>query len=91
MFLGSILKLPPLFCLIGLVPFLLIFFTRHHRKEIILASLGIFLFVAAAVYSYASLYTMDEGRIHFYNDTGTFEIKGVIAGRLRTSGIKAPG
>ncbi len=79
-FVGSILNLPPLFCLIGLVPLTLLFFTRHHRKTIMLASLGIFLCVAAAVYSYASLYTTDEGRIHFYNDTGSWEIKGVIAG-----------
>ena len=78
-FVGSILKLPPLFCLIGLVPLTLLFIT-HHRKVMILASLGIFLFVAAAVYSYSSLYTVDEGRIHFYNDVGTYEIKGVITG-----------
>ena len=79
-FIGSILKLPPLFCLIGLIPLTLLFFTRHHRKTVVLASLGIFLCVAAAVYSYGSLYTTDEGRINFYNDTGSLEIKGVIAG-----------
>jgi competence protein ComEC len=79
-FVGSILRLPPLFGLIGLVPLPLLFFTRHHWKTVVLASLGIFLCVAAAVYSYASLYTVDEGRIHFYNDTGSLEIKGVITG-----------
>jgi competence protein ComEC len=47
---------------------------------ILLTSLGIFLFVAAAVYSYSSLYAIDESRIHFYNDRGTIEIKGVVSG-----------
>ncbi|OGO18324.1 MAG: DNA internalization-related competence protein ComEC/Rec2 [Chloroflexi bacterium RBG_16_50_11] len=79
-FLGSILSLPPLFYLSGLVPLLLLFFTHHHRKAIILASLGIFLFVAAAVYAYGSLYTVDESRIRYYNDTGTVAMKGVVAG-----------
>src|SRR4030042_1057276 len=78
-FVGSLLRLPPLFCLLGLVPLVFLFFTRH-RKAIILASLGIFLFVTAAVYSFTSLYTIDEGRIHFYNDTGSFEIRGVVSG-----------
>ena len=77
---GSILKLPPLFCLIGLIPLPLLFFTRRHWKTVVFAGLGIFLFIAVAVYSYGSLYTIDEGRIHFYNDTGSFEIKGVITG-----------
>ncbi|OGO00778.1 MAG: hypothetical protein A2Y58_03490, partial [Chloroflexi bacterium RBG_13_51_52] len=78
-FAGSILKLPLLFCLFGLVPLALLFITRH-RKSVILASLGVFLFVAAAVYSYSSLYTVDESRIYFYNDIGTYEITGVITG-----------
>jgi competence protein ComEC len=78
-YLGTLLKLPPLFCLIGLVPLLCLFFTRRYRKAIILASLGIFLFIGAAFYAYGSLYTVDESRIQFYNDTGTVEIKGVIS------------
>jgi competence protein ComEC len=79
-FLGSILDLPPLLCLLGLVPLPWLFFTRHHRKKILFASLGIFLFVAAAVYSYASLYSIDENKLHFYNDRGPIEIKGTVAG-----------
>ncbi len=81
-FVGSIFNLPPLFCLFGLIPLPLLFFTHHHRRTVVLASLGIFLFVVSAVYSYASLYTIDEGRIYFYNDTGSLEIRGVIAGDL---------
>ena len=55
-FLGSRLNLPPLLCLLGLAPLPWLFFTRRHRKKILLASLGIILFVVAAIYSYASLY-----------------------------------
>ena len=77
-YIGSILKLPPLFCLFGIIPLVFLFLTRH-RKVIILASLGIFLFFAAAVYSYGSLYTVDEGRIRYYNDLGTFQVNGVIS------------
>lgn len=79
-FLGSRLNLPPLLCLAGLVPLPLFFFTRHHRKAVIFTSLGIIVLVAAAVYSYSSLYTVDEGRLHFYNDRGITEIKGMVAG-----------
>ncbi len=76
---GTILKLPPLFCLFGLVPLILLFFTRQHRKIVILASLGIFLCVGSAVYTYASLYSVDESRINFYNDSGPVEIEAVIS------------
>jgi competence protein ComEC len=78
-YIGSILKLPPLFCLFGLVPLLGLLFTRRYRQTIILASLGIFLFVGAAVYAYASLYNLDEGNIRYYNDSGTVELKGLIS------------
>ena len=72
--------MPPLLCLVGLIPLPLLFFTRQHRKAILSASLGIFLLAGAAVYSYSSLYKIDESRIHFYNDLGTIEIKGTVAG-----------
>jgi competence protein ComEC len=78
-YIGTSLKLPPLFCLIGLVPLLCLFFTRRYRKVIILAGLGIFLFIAAAAYAYASLYTVNESNIRFYNDDGAMEIKGVVS------------
>ena len=75
-FLGSKLHLPWIFCLAGLAPLLLFFFTRRHKKLILLFSLGIIVLVSAAAYSYSSLYTIDEGRLRFYNDQGAFEIKG---------------
>lgn len=79
-FLGSRLNLPPLLCLAGLFPLPFLFFTRRRRKAVIFASLGIIVLVAAAVYSYSSLYSVDEGRLHFYSDRGITEIKGMIAG-----------
>ncbi len=78
-YIGTILKLPPLFCLFSLVPLLNLLFTRRYLKAIILASLGIVLFVGAAVYSYSNLYNVDENNIRFHNDTGTMELKGVIS------------
>jgi competence protein ComEC len=75
-FLGSKFHLPWLLCLAGLAPLLLVFFTRRYKKLIILAGLGIIVLVAAAAYSYSSLYNVDEGRLRFYNDQGALEIKG---------------
>ena len=79
-FLGSNLNLPLVLSLAGLIPLLLLFFARHHRKPVILASLGIFTLLAAAAYSYPSLHTVDENSLHFYNDRGIVEIKGMVAG-----------
>jgi competence protein ComEC len=78
-FLGYKLDLPPLLLLLGLVPLTWLFFSRRNWKRIILASLGIFLFIAAALYAYSSLYSVDAGKIHFYNDSGPAQIKGMVA------------
>jgi competence protein ComEC len=75
-FLGSKFHLPWMLCLAGLAPLLLFFFTRRYKKWIVLAGLGIVLIVTATNYSYSNLYTVDEGRLRFYNDQGTFEIRG---------------
>jgi len=77
-FLGTNLSLPVILILTGLIPIPLLFFTHRHRKTIILASLGLITLFAAAAYSYSSLYTVDEGNLHFYNDRGTVEIKGTV-------------
>jgi competence protein ComEC len=79
-YLGTLLKLPPLFLLIGLAPLPLLFLARQHWKKIVLASIGICLFIGAAVYTYSNLYTVDENYLRFYNDAGTVELKGVVAG-----------
>ncbi|MBN1176527.1 MAG: ComEC/Rec2 family competence protein [Dehalococcoidales bacterium] len=79
-FLGYKLNVPPLLCLAGLAPLLLLVFTRRYLKTVVLACLGIIIFVAAAAYSYHSLYAIDDGRVHFYNDLGTVEITGIVSG-----------
>jgi competence protein ComEC len=78
--LGSKLDLPPVLGLIALVPLSLLFFTRHYRRPLVLAGLGIIIFVGAATYSYASLYAVDEGKVRNYNDSGAVEIQGMVAG-----------
>ncbi len=79
-FLGYKLNVPPLLCLAGLAPLLLLVFTRRYLKPVVLTCLGIIIFVTAAAYSYSSLYSIDEGKVHFYNDLGTVEIKGTVSG-----------
>jgi competence protein ComEC len=79
-FLGSYLDLPLALSLVGLIPLLLLFFTRRHRKPVILASLGVFILLAASSYSYSSLHTVDENSLHFYNDRGRVEVKGLVTG-----------
>ncbi len=79
-FLGYKLDLPLAFCLIGLAPLLLLFFTRQYQKPIILTCLGIIIFVTAAAYSYSSLYGIDDSKVHFYNDLSVVEIEGTVSG-----------
>jgi competence protein ComEC len=78
-FLGTMIDLPPLFCLLALVPLPWLFFSRSYRRKILLTSLGIFLLVAAAVYAYTSLYSVNESKLRFYNDSGPIGIKGTVA------------
>jgi len=78
-FLGSNLNLPLALSLTGLIPLPLLFFARRHRKPIILTSLGLFTLFAATAYSFSSLHIVDENSLHFYNDRGSVEIKGMVA------------
>jgi competence protein ComEC len=77
-FLGTRFHLPWLLCLAGLTPLPLLFFTRKYKKWLVLVGLGIVLIVAAVNYGYSSLYTVNEGRLRFYNDQGTLEIQGKL-------------
>jgi competence protein ComEC len=78
--LGYYFNLPPALGLAGLVPLLALFFTRRHRKPLILAGLGIVVLVLASAYAYGSLYGIGDDRVNFYNDRGVTEIKGTVAG-----------
>ncbi|HJX13832.1 MAG TPA: DNA internalization-related competence protein ComEC/Rec2 [Dehalococcoidales bacterium] len=77
--LGSKFHLPPALALVGLVPLLLLFFTRTRRRPLVLAALGIFIIVGAAAYSFASLNAVDAARLRYYNDTGTMVIRGTVS------------
>jgi competence protein ComEC len=78
--LGYYLDLPPALSLVGLIPLLTLFFTRTHRKLLIITGLGIIIFVIGAVYAYASSYEINEGKVHFYNDRGVTGLKGTVSG-----------
>jgi competence protein ComEC len=77
-FVGYQFRLPWIFCLAGLAPSLLLFFSHKHRKFIILSGLGIIIFIAAAAYSYSSLNIVNANRVRFYNDLGVYEIQGTL-------------
>jgi competence protein ComEC len=79
-FLGSSFNLPLALSLTGFIPLILLFFVRQRRKPVILAGLSLFTLFAAAAYSYTSLHTFDDSRLHFYNDRGVVDIKGMVAG-----------
>jgi competence protein ComEC len=77
-FVGSYFNLSVTLCLAGIAPFLLLFFTRRYRKPVVL--LALFIFFAAAAYAYPTLHEVDEGKVHYYNDRGSVEIKGIVTG-----------
>ena len=79
-FLGAEFYLPLALALIGLVPALLFLFGRRYQKIAILTGLSIVIFFASASYSYSELHTVNESYLHFYNDQGSVEIRGKVAG-----------
>ncbi|MCH8864406.1 MAG: DNA internalization-related competence protein ComEC/Rec2 [Chloroflexi bacterium] len=79
-FLGTKFYLPLTAMLTGLIPFLLLFFTRQHRKALILAGLSLITFSTAATYAHASLNTSDESTLSYYNNSRVTEIRGMVAG-----------
>ena len=78
-FLGSKFDLPLALILVGLIPLPLLFPARQHRKIIVLTSLSLVALFAAAAYSYSSLHTDNESSLHFHNNRGIVEIKGMVA------------
>ena len=67
-FLESKFNLPLAFVFIGLIPLLLLFLARQHRKLISLTSLCFVALLSGAVYFQASLPSVDENHLQFYND-----------------------
>lgn len=79
-FIGYKLDLPPVLGLVAVIPLILVFFIRSHRKPLLLTGLGILIIVGAATYSYQNLYTVTESKVRYYNDSGAIELKGKVAG-----------
>ncbi|HTY81616.1 MAG TPA: DNA internalization-related competence protein ComEC/Rec2 [Dehalococcoidales bacterium] len=78
--LGYYFDLPLWLGLIGLIPLAAVFLSHQHRKALALAGIGVIIFVAASGYSYSSLYSVDEGKLRYYNDTDAIKLKGIISG-----------
>ncbi|MDD5189795.1 MAG: DNA internalization-related competence protein ComEC/Rec2 [Dehalococcoidales bacterium] len=78
-FIGSFLKLPLWALLPGLLPFLLVFFFRQHRKQITLACVCLFALLGGAV-RYDSAATINANQTaQNYTDKGVVEIRGTVS------------
>lgn len=77
-FLGAKFSLPSAFIFTGLIPLLLLFFFRQHRKTIILISLCLIVLFGGALRFQSSQPTVNENCLQFYNDQETVEIKGMV-------------
>ena len=79
-FLGTKFYLPLGATLTGLIPFLLLFFARQHRKALIITGLSLIIFSTAATYAHISLNTNDKSNLKYYNNVRVTEIRGMVAG-----------
>ena len=79
-FLGTKFYLPLGATLTGLIPFLLLFFARQHRKALIITGLSLIIFSTAATYTHISLNTNDKSNLKYYNNVRVTEIRGMVAG-----------
>ena len=77
-FLGAKFSLPLGLIFIGLIPLVLLFFFRQHRKLIILTSLCLITLFCGIFYFGQSQPALDEHHLQFYNDQETVKIKGII-------------
>jgi len=77
-FVGYRFNIPWVFYLLVISPLLMFLFTRKYARMIIISSLGVVLFVAAAAYSYSVINIAGENQVRFYNDRGVFKIEGEL-------------
>ena len=77
--LGSQMVLPAFIIVSGLAPLPLLFFKKQSRKRVILVSICLFLLCGAAVYAGSGQRQPDENRLSFYNETGTIQVRGMVA------------
>ena len=79
-FLGSKVSLPPVAIFSGLLPLLFIPLLRNNKKPLVVAGLCILAFFGGSLRYPSSLPQIDECPLCFYNNKGTVEIQGIIAG-----------
>jgi len=79
-FLGSKVGLPPVAIFSGLLPLLFIPLLRNNKKTLVVAGLCILAFFGGSLRYPSSLPQIDECSLCFYNNKGTVEIQGIIAG-----------
>jgi competence protein ComEC len=79
-YLGSLLRLPLALGLLVLAPVPLLFYGRKYARPVLLACLGIALFLGANAYSSASLLDFDTGEVSYYNSSGVVRLKGIVSG-----------
>ncbi len=79
-FVGSLLRLPLMFGFLILLPVPLLIYGRRYARYVLLACLGIALFIVAAAYSSASQLDFDAGKITYYNDSGDVRLRGMVSG-----------
>ncbi|MCJ7743628.1 MAG: DUF4131 domain-containing protein, partial [Dehalococcoidales bacterium] len=71
---------PPLASLFfGLLPLPLLLIFRQHKKPVILGSLCLVTLLGGAIYFQASVPSVNEDSLQFYNDQGIVEVKGIVA------------
>ena len=78
-YLGSIYNLPLPLLFVGLVTLPLPFLLRRHRKSAVLIAVGSLLICSGILRFQPDLITADAGSLHFYNEQGVMEIRGLVS------------
>jgi competence protein ComEC len=77
--LGSRVGLPFPFLVLGLIPFAFVPFFRNHRSALIAIGLCFLALIGGSLRFTSSLPPANEHSLLFYNDSGTVEIRGMVA------------
>ena len=85
-FLGSKVSVPLFTLPFGLLPLLFIPFFPNSKRTLIIAGLCVLAFLGGGVRFTSSLPQVDEHSLCFYNDKGTAEIQGMVAGEPDVGG-----
>ena len=77
--LGSRVGLPLPLLALGLIPLAFVPFFRNHRSVLIAVGLCLLALIGGGLRFASSLPPANEHSLHFYNDGGTVEIRGMVA------------